>query len=176
MLAGALIENEDIGASAAINPLKMEKRIIKIPCYITNCASSGGAGSTNYLISFSNAAVGQANLSLVLPRAEIAQGEKGTLRILWYTSAGSGNVRLVVDVKPIIEGTANLSSAIQKAVVTAAGAVYTLVESKIEIPYAILSNSQALGIQIYRDPDNALDTLAQSCCITSIQLEVLGRC
>jgi len=181
ILAGALIENEDIDASAAINPLKTEKRKILIPAYISGSVLTGvgilstGVNYIPYILLIYDAA-GTINMSICCPKAEIAPGEKGTLHIWWLAAETATSLRLVVDIKPIIQGTENLLSAITKTDLSVPSGSNLCTDAKIEIPYAVLSNNQNLAIQIYRDPANTLDTLTVSVVLFCVYLEVLGRC
>jgi hypothetical protein len=178
ILSGALIENEDIASDADINPIKTEKRSQFINCnFMQSPGPTTGLDTAFQKIVFPNASADTAYMNFLMPKAEISPGEKGILHIWWHANATSGSVRFVIDLKPAIEGVANLSSAIQRTTLATARSVADqLVDTRVDIPPAILNNNQLLAIKLYRDPANTLDTLAADVSVDCVYLEVLGRC
>lgn len=183
--AGARAENADFATptgTAGINPLKMEKRKIFIPFHFGQLVVSGAvtddpsgtyagkvlpdAGAATYML-----------LSGMAPRGEVAPGEPGILHIFWRTTPTTGNARFVCDIRPIIDGSSNLASAVQRATISAAnGSANALTEAKMNFPPAIFSNNQQMALKLYRDPTNSLDTIGASLTVHAVYLEILGRC
>jgi len=178
-IAGEKARDADVGASAAINPLKIERN----PLYIGFNASEAIQGSaslvqTSVFAGFQFADTGTPDLTLMLrsPMEEISPGSRGSLRLWWTTSATSGNVRWVVDIKPIIGGFLSLASAFQRAVISPADSSTTnLTESVIELPPAIFSKGQLIGVKISRDGANTLDTIGAVAVIRGVFLKIDGR-
>jgi hypothetical protein len=185
--AGARAENADFATptgNAGINPLKIAKRNIYIPFHfqdsgsvISGTVAFGGAGAFPGL-TLGNGGAGYLLAQGFMPRGEISPGERGTLKVAWYVGgATTGNLRLVADLKPVISGTANLSSAITRNVIAAAvGSANTIIISKMEFPPAFFNNNQLLGLKLARDPSNTLDTLGADVVVIAIWMEILGRC
>lgn len=183
ILAGERIENEDIGTSANINPLKAAKRSIYVNAQLANAVLTGTSvalapSGVFPSILFPNANSGTLNVNLNGPRGEVVPGETAKLHIFWKKdTATSGNIRLVIDITPIIEGASSLASAVNRAIISLALSGTTdIQEAIVDLPPAIFSNNQAIGLQIVRDPTNTLDTLASDIKILSIYLEINGRC
>lgn len=182
--AGARAENADFASpagTAGINPLKFAKRPIYIPAHLGQLVVSGSITSSLSGVFpgrlMPNSGASYMLLGLLSPKTEVSPGEPGTLHIYWTTAATSGNLRLVVDIRPIINGAASLASAVQRSIITAANAsTNVLEESKILFPPAILSNNQGISVKIARDPSNSLDTLSDDIVIRAVYLEILGRC
>lgn len=182
--AGESAENADFATptgTAGINPLKTEKRKIYIAFHFENAQISGAVvdalsgafpgfempdGSATYIL-----------LGAMMPRGEVSPGESAILHIIWKTAGNTGNVRFVVDVKPIITGTSSLASAVQRAIIQAANATGgSLSDAKIIFPPALFTNDQCVSIKIARDGTNSLDTIGAAIQVHGAYLEILGRC
>lgn len=182
ILAGEKIEDEDIDAAAGINPLKVEKRVVRMEAPLANAVFTGTsvaiASLTIYpYVLLPNANSGSFVVTTTAPRGEIVAGEKLRVKILWTSNTTSGNLRLVVDVKPAIAGVSSLSSALQRAIISPAPSVAKYaVEAILEFPPSIFAPNQIIGVQVARDPSNSLDTLAGDIFILAVVLEINGRC
>jgi hypothetical protein len=180
--AGARATNADFATpsgTAGINPLKTAKRNIYVPFILSNYTSSGLSDSQAGIMQ--GVAIPDAAhyiyLSAMAPRGEIDPGEKGTLHILWNTSSTTGVVRFVADIRPIIEGSVSLVSAVSRSVIQAANGTTNLIsDAKIIFPVAILNKAQGWGLKISRDGTNSLDTIGATIAIRSVHMEILGRC
>lgn len=178
-IAGEKAYNADVDTSAAIKPIKIEKKSIYLNWVIQNFAISAATSSaSNAFPGWNMVDSGAASLimQLLSPMAEIVPGENATLHIWWMTAATTGNVRWVIDIKPVITGFTTLTSAITRSVITPAGSASTFIDSKVLLPAAVFSNNQLIGLQIARDPTNSLDTIGADAIIRAVYLEINGRC
>lgn len=183
ILAGERIENEDIGTSAAIGVNKIAKRTIYINVPIPACVLSGAGTSLTKSAAFPAIVLPNANSAAVYftvsaPRGEVVPGERAKLRIFWIkNTAVSGNIRLVVNITPAITGSTSVASAIERSVISVALSGTTdIQEASIDLPPAVFSNNQIIGLQISRDPTNTLDTLDADISIVGACIEIQGRC
>jgi len=179
-ISGAKAADSDVDASAGINPLKVEKHSLFLNWSPSTVQIVSGSPVANIVSVFSgwklpDAAASSIAFNLISPRTEISPGDRATLWIWMYQTAASGMVRLVVDIRPVIEGSLSVTSALQRAVAFSPNQS-TLSLGKIDFPPAIFSNGQIIGIKISRDPANALDTIAADLTIFNCSLEVQGRC
>ena len=181
--AGARAENEDFATptgTAGISPLKVAKRKIYIPFHFANATLSTATESVSGVfpgILLPNSGAAHAFLGAMAPRGEVSPGEPATLHVFWTTAATSGVLRLVCDIRPVIEGSANLASAVQRAILSSAnGTTVLLQQAKIPFPAALFNNNQQVSLKIARDPSNSLDTLADDIILRCVYLEILGRC
>ncbi len=178
-IAGEKARNADVHASAAINPLKIERKPVLIPWNVSEAVQdSADLSHSNNFIGFSFADAAEHTLTFPLrsPMAEVVPGERAYLHIFWTTSASSGNCRWVVDIKPIINGNTTLTSALQRNIITPAGSANVILESIVAFPPAIFSNAQLISVKITRDGTNTLDTIAAAAIIRGVYLEINGRC
>lgn len=181
--AGARAENADFATPTGNNgiaPFKFAKRKIYIPVHFSRLFVNGSITS-----SFSgtfpgklmpNAASSYMLLGLLAPRGEVVPGEPATLHIYWTSATTTGDVRFVLDMRPVIEGATNLASAFQRAVIsTANGSANQLTHAKLFLPPAIFSNDQQVAMKLARDPANTLDTHAADIVVRAIYMEILGK-
>lgn len=183
IIAGEKVGNADFGASAAIKPLKIEKRAHTVimegfsGAVLTGAGVAIGTDTTFPKLTLPNANAGSFTTPVRAPKGELVPGERPTLHIWWNTAEITGSLRLVVDIRPVIEGALNLSSAIQKAVITPAqGSANQLQEALIEFGPSIFNNNQLWFLKIARDPTNTLDTCAGDININGIYITMNGRC
>jgi hypothetical protein len=178
-IAGEKARNADVDASAGIKPLKIEKKPILIPINFSNAIQDSAdlaASGAFPGFSFADAAAHTLTAMLRAPLAEITPGERAYLHIWWTTSATTGQAKWTLDIKPILEGFSSLASAITRSVITQAGSANVLLESVIELPPAVISNGQVIGIKISRDGTATLDTIAAAAVIRCVYLRINGRC
>ena len=184
ILAGARIEDEDIGAAAAISPLKFSKDIFAVPLWLGGSLLSGTNVVKTYngkfpSITLPNANTGSIFIMANTPKSEIVPGEYANLTIAWTAtaSAGAGNVRFEVYLRPIIEGNTSRYSVITANIVSPKLYGTGLVETAVlPIPPSLISNNQLIGIEIRRVPSNVLDTLAVDVWVVCAYLSINGRC
>ncbi len=178
-LAGEKARNADIDAAAAIKPIKIEKKPLLLPINLSNAIQDSADLSASGAFpghSFADAAAHTLTAMVKTPLAEISSGERAYLHIWWTTAATTGQAKWTVDLKPVIEGFSSLASGLTRSVITQAGSANVLLESVIELPPAIFSNAQILGIKISRDGTATLDTIAAAAVIRCVYLRINGRC
>lgn len=178
-LSGEKAYNADVDASADINPLKIEKNKIFLgwpsgAVSLTTATSSTSNAFIGY--SFPDPGTSSIIFNLLSPRAEITPGEKATLHIWWTTAATSGSIQWVVDIKPVISGFTTLASALRRSVIAPAASANAFIDSRIDLPPAIFSNNQLIGLKISRDAGSSLDTIGAAAVIRLVYLEINGRC
>lgn len=181
LLAGARAEDADVDSAAAINPLKVATRPFYIPLIFRSFTSTGSPSSVQAGvfggIRLRDAAADTITIAAKTPRGEIVSGRAAKLHVFWLSTATSGVLRLVADIKPIIDGFDSLDSALQRTILSDAPSVAgNLQQATFEFPAAIFSKSQIVSVKISRDPDNSLDTLGANADIYSAYLEMTGRC
>lgn len=182
LIAGARAENADVHASAAINPIKFEKRPFYLPLHIGNILVTGGivtqpVSGIAILLRFPSGSAESMYLMARAPRGEVVNGEIVKLHVFWETAATSGIARLVAEIRPALDGAANLSSAIQRSMLSdVPSGANTLQEIIFEFPPAIFSQNHIIAVKLTRDPGNVLDTLADNMDIAACFLEIPGRC
>lgn len=180
IVAGGKIGNADIDSSAAINPRKIEKRLFSIEAPLANAVLSGSAALTatyNFNeITLPVASSAGFSVTLPYPRGEISPGERLKIKIGYWVGGSSGDVRLVVNIKPATQGISNLGSAIERAIITTAGSANTLSIAEVEFPPSVFNNNQILAISISRDPANTLDTFGANIAVIFAVAEIYGRC
>lgn len=183
-IAGQRAENSDFATptgTAGINPLKIAKRNIYIPFPVNESVRNSNlvAAPTGVFpgMTFQNASAGYGIFQGMTPRGEVSSGEKGTLKILWSTSATTGNLRLVAQIAILINGISSLAAAVSRNVIQAANTSGNALSiASLAFPPAVFNANQLWHLKLDRDPANVLDTLAADIIVHAIWMEILGRC
>lgn len=181
--AGARASNADFAAPsgiAGINPLKIKSESLFIPMPLgkvfRSTATENPAGIFPGIVMPDSGAsyfVG----GLRAPLEEVVPGGRAQLHIFWWTTGATGAARFVVDIRPAIAGANNLSSAVQRAVISDADPDGSqIIKATVVLPLAVFSKRQLIGAKIARDPSNSLDTLGADLRVLGVFLEIPGRC